>query len=117
MKYPDRSHTSSRKTNLALKQGVASSSSATGRPGDTRPRKDTKRREKISPLTYLYRMERGEGVPCMQCDYHVIKSSSYVCKRCNLDNHKQAHRRMIDRYEIAIKKQVPGINEAFPKEK
>ena len=118
MKYPDRSHASSRKTNLALEQGVASSSSAAGRPGDTKPRKDTKHREKISPLTYLYRTERGEGVPCMQCDYQVNKSSSYVCKRCNLDNHKQAHRRMIDISESAIEKQVPGIDyEAFPKEK
>ena len=89
-----------------------------GRPGDTRPRKDTEHREKISPLTYLYRMERGEGVPSMQCDYHVKNSDTYVCKKCNLDNHKQAHRRMIDRSESAIKKQVPGIDyEAFPKEK
>ena len=118
MKYPDRSHASSRKTNLALEQGVASSSSASGRPGDTRPRKDTKRREKISPLTYLYRIEKGEGIPCLQCDYHVSKSSSYVCKQCNLDNHRHANRRMIDRCESATKKQVPGIDyEAFPKEK
>ena len=58
-KYSDRSQTSGRKTNPALEQGVASSSSAMERPGVNRSRKDTRRRGKISPLTYLVRIEMG----------------------------------------------------------
>ena len=97
---------------------MASSSSASGRPGDTKPRKDTKHREKISPFAYLYRMEKGKEVPCIQCDYQVYKCNSYVCKRCNLDKHRHAHRRVIDRAESATRKQVPRVDyESFPKEK
>ena len=54
----------------------------------------------------------------MSCDYHVVKSNSYVCKQCGLDNHRHANKRMIDRCESATRKQVPGIDyESFPKEK
>ena len=116
--YSNRPHASSRKSNLALEQGVPSSSSAAGHPGATRQRKDTKRKEKISPLTYMNMMERGEAIPCFQCNGYAVKSTSYACKQCGLDCKRHANNRMIQQCNSTTREQVPGIDyESFPKEK
>ena len=116
VKYPDRLQTSGGKPHSDFNQGGSSSSSASSRPVANRSRKNARHRIKISSLALMTKIEQGEDFQCRGCDFWVGRQESYVCKRCGLDNHKHAHRRMIDFSESAIREPVPGINyEEFKK--